>query len=655
MYGVIVFIIFLFIGSISTMMNRDALHLHCLFSRYMFRFFELNERNFVLNYYKNNEAIFDDNNVRTYGKILQSHKYIVLAMLDELRNINSKMYPSDLMMVNLYLNNITGSLNVYSPCNPNEGENVKKYDKFSLRSGYVVNHKMITATLLNFIYPSCRRFLFTFHKLNPRFVPLRRLVIHLSKLLVETDIEKIQPFLNGMILEVDEIFQQTLNEKKFEDFLPKHMLFYDTMSGLCKRTDAESASTSVIDDVLNLMCDVVVNSHVNNQTTEHTVGDLLDYEILNFDGNFLKSYQQQVLAATIHPLFICVHMYVKQFNLKFDYDRKMITKLGNKLLKVIYLDLNLDIYPQKVKTHVYRIADKLKIIVNHVNYSKLKTKNPNLLSCVLNLCSKPMLLNRLKFESQENVIAAWSDVEQMIVKLEDFVYRVLILHENSFLIVKRTIDHRNMFRKMPRDCFQSVVVGSLIINDNEDWYCRRSNRLIEILDGYLSDINNKSTTRIEHDNYTMDEIQEIIENETSSSNFKSKSKYLESNKMSSDIDNKSTTQSEYGCYTSDEIQEIKKEQENLMKIIDSCLLDQKKKKIARNEHDNSTNEIKELNKNKASSLNFKSNNKSIESNKMSSGEVGRTHYEKPNLDDYSYKLKGKNKIDDTDCESDSTV
>ncbi|XP_050534511.1 uncharacterized protein LOC126901793 isoform X2 [Daktulosphaira vitifoliae] len=83
---------------------------HCNFSRYMLNYFKLNEH-YLLQMYKNFD-MYTKEDLKKYGRAFQTHGDVVLLMIEDLHKINKNIVAYDLMTVNLYLNNNSGSINV---------------------------------------------------------------------------------------------------------------------------------------------------------------------------------------------------------------------------------------------------------------------------------------------------------------------------------------------------------------------------------------------------------------------------------------------------------------------------------------------------------------------------------------------------------------
>ncbi|XP_050544813.1 uncharacterized protein LOC126907511 isoform X2 [Daktulosphaira vitifoliae] len=87
--------------------SLDPLELHCNFSKHLFNYFKHSEK-----YLYNFENNISELELRNYGTAVQSHGEIVMIMLDSLQEMDEEYIASDIMTINLYLNNVSGSINM---------------------------------------------------------------------------------------------------------------------------------------------------------------------------------------------------------------------------------------------------------------------------------------------------------------------------------------------------------------------------------------------------------------------------------------------------------------------------------------------------------------------------------------------------------------
>ncbi|XP_050545769.1 uncharacterized protein LOC126908008 isoform X2 [Daktulosphaira vitifoliae] len=101
-----IFYIFVLMINFSTAM--EYMELNCNFSKYILNYFKHNEK--YLLKLEEDKTNISKRDLKMYGKAIQSHGEIVIAMLEALKSEVRPNYPSTLMDVNLYLNNVSGSV-----------------------------------------------------------------------------------------------------------------------------------------------------------------------------------------------------------------------------------------------------------------------------------------------------------------------------------------------------------------------------------------------------------------------------------------------------------------------------------------------------------------------------------------------------------------
>ncbi|XP_050521362.1 uncharacterized protein LOC126894396 isoform X33 [Daktulosphaira vitifoliae] len=144
-------ILIILLTSISFCIGLSKLELHCNFSKYMFNFFKHNEKYLLNLEQRNNIQPVELEDLNTYGAALKTHGEIIMAMLDALRPFTKRTTAKDLMAINLYLNNVSGSLNfITRNCSGKYNRNLS-----NVLRGYQLHHKTIVDDLNKFINKKC--------------------------------------------------------------------------------------------------------------------------------------------------------------------------------------------------------------------------------------------------------------------------------------------------------------------------------------------------------------------------------------------------------------------------------------------------------------------------------------------------------------------
>ncbi|XP_050536406.1 putative uncharacterized protein DDB_G0282133 [Daktulosphaira vitifoliae] len=459
--------------------------LHCVFSKFMLQFLQLNEQRFVAVHYKNNIETFTLENLIYYNSNLQSQSKNILAMLDELRSLKSNVFVPDLMTVNLYINNLKGNIN--------ENSTVDGYVKLS-RDKFILYYNIMTEELSQYINSKCRNCLMG--KIDKRFTDLKEIVYKMSdnhmatlstkKLMEDIQILKYQSFV---------AFKETLENDSYNDFHPTNMLFYDLMSGWAypKNSKANSlnpviSNNSSIDfkqknNGLNLIRKVILTTN-NDAEIKSTVVELFYCVSLNYKAEFIKSYQQQVLASTIHPVFKSISNYLIVFkqifyaqfiSIKFTED---ITKIGILLKDIFKKFVDLNLFADKPNEYLINVLKKFEEIIYMEPKSSIKTEHPELISSLLRMCSKPMILNNLEFTIADKISTNLSDEiykkiisesNREVSNINNFV-NSLSSYKCIFEIIKRTVPHEELFTIKPLEIIQECEIEpfSNLNSVNED-------------------------------------------------------------------------------------------------------------------------------------------------------------------------------------------
>ncbi|XP_050545514.1 uncharacterized protein LOC126907900 isoform X2 [Daktulosphaira vitifoliae] len=367
-----IFYIFVLWFNISTAI--EYIELNCNFSRYILNYFKHNEKYLLkLEEEKSNILISD---LQIYGRAIQSHGEIVIAMLEALRSEDWRDYPSSLMNVNLYLNNVSGSVEMSF-----KNKNGKFDDSnriLNLLEGFLMIHKAIVKRLECFILSTCSGTSFEevftncpdFNKKKDyriKFLP--DIVEKLKNRLSINDLQLKDERLKLKHSEVFRILQLAMKNDCRWDFHPKKLLYYDLMMGQ-QKFDERNLMSGVqyrkLPDVKDCRAVNVIHyfkfaplTYKCPDDSYLTLFDVFRYMKYNFDSKHLQGYQQLVLASIIRPILLLVRMYIS------------FIKRINDFCKSVWYN--------NIKNNVDEIRNKMAeigpIIINQIKYFK----NTNLL------------------------------------------------------------------------------------------------------------------------------------------------------------------------------------------------------------------------------------------------------------------------------------
>ncbi|XP_050532575.1 protein PF3D7_1417600-like [Daktulosphaira vitifoliae] len=576
MYLKLFFLLFVSIPFIYC--KKDALSLHCFFSKYILKFFELNEKLFILNRISNAKSDYDIDDLKYYGTNLQSQGDIIMAMLDELREKKYNELPDDLMMVNLYLNNVTGNINLYTVDKSNEGRELVT-DALRLRLGFKTYYKMITNKLLNFTKSLHCKYGLWFDKVDPKF---KRLKINIDKKSqVNYDASRMREFLENVKNNSRDVFNHTFMRNKYTDYHPKNLLLYNLMEPYSKYS-----KRSIRNDGLNIMRFVKVHSIANYESKHETkIINLYERVLLTFNVQHIKSYQQQVLAATMYPVFMCISKYINMFNkfystgyTIFCYPKDIID-IGSSLVTITQTLRDINLYPYEINQYLSQLICDLGIIVIYPS-SKMWPSSfnyKNKVITILNKLSKPMLTNRILFNIKDYTLND-SGAHSCLVLIDEIKIEIksitnylkkLKRKRYLFLVTQEIINHNDMFKNIPIDVFNVQVNGTIyfsehtsklknnisnrlskFFNQTEDYNNKERNKNNKNIQNVLESNENINITAEESHNYN-----EITENHET---INSQNNYLQN----VHLDNNEIAKN-------NEIEEINKNNTNIQNVLES--------------------------------------------------------------------------------------
>ncbi|XP_050441982.1 uncharacterized protein LOC126846529 isoform X2 [Adelges cooleyi] len=460
MFRKFVFIL-LFTGSYAAFYLDSPSKLHCIFSKYMLDYFDLNESYFEKSVQQNAKSVYDQLSLRKHGENLQKQGIIVMAMLDELRQQKYAMFPTNLMSVNLYLSNITGIIEMYSVDNGRK-ENELEQDDSRIRHGFQLIYKIITDELKSVCHKNCERKCSACKaKFGLRFENLKFSSVDLKNVKESNSLSRISEYLDLMVIQAKKTFEKNIETKAYEDFYPSNMIVFKLMN----RSQAY-AGVFDPDNRLDLMRYV-------NIIADHSVHVVDLFETIKscFNGNLVKSYQQQIIAASLHPIFSCATDYVRMYKQLHTTSNSVIfatemSELGSKLVN-IFKQIH-DFLPYKVAKYILDITIKLQNIAmfHDKRRSRMTVKH---IDYVLSLLSKPMELNRFLYDSSNEVLAMISQekctflIKKTRLHVQETSKYTEALIENiaPLVILIRSVNHDDMFEKEPLNVLNTSIIGTI--------------------------------------------------------------------------------------------------------------------------------------------------------------------------------------------------
>ncbi|XP_050534365.1 uncharacterized protein LOC126901712 isoform X2 [Daktulosphaira vitifoliae] len=254
--------------------SMDPLELHCNFSKYFFNYFKYSEQ-----YLVNFENTISELELRNYGLAIKSHDEIIMIMLDALWDMDEMYIAEDLMTINLYLNNVSGSINMIAK-NEN-GEFSRTESSQNLLQGYKLINRSIVERLEYFINSKCsdvsfnNNFIAYTHFKVPPISYMPDILLRVLKQLKNNIFIVMNEYLLWYDADDTEILKSytvivkhlalSFRKQSYNNFNPKKFLFYDLMetrSNFCElelSTGSQAKQTASyienkeFNDVLDIM------------------------------------------------------------------------------------------------------------------------------------------------------------------------------------------------------------------------------------------------------------------------------------------------------------------------------------------------------------------------------------------------------------------
>ncbi|XP_050545518.1 uncharacterized protein LOC126907901 [Daktulosphaira vitifoliae] len=472
-----IFYIFVLWFNFSTALEYRELN--CNFSKYILNYFKHNEKYLLkLEEEKTNILISD---LQIYGRAIQSHGEIVIAMLEALRSEDRVNYTSSLMNVNLYLNNVSGSVEMNFKSKNGKFDDSNRI--LNLLEGFLMIHKAIVKRLEYFVYNTCSDVSFEevftncpdFNKEKDyriKFLP--DIVEKLKNRLSINDLQLKDERLKLKHSEVFRILQLAMKNDCRWDFHPKKLLYYDLMMGQ-QKFDERNLMSGVQYRKLPEVKDcraVNVLDHLKYAPLKYkcpddsyvTLFDVFRYMKYNFDSNQLQGYQQLVLASTIRPILLVFRMYIsflKRINdfcksVSHNYIKNKMNEIRNKMAEIgpiiinqikYFKDTNL-LQPQPI-IYLDKLCNYIRTIcygdisnINHLlNYIMLSTKcffRNNILNAY------DGLIREYEITNYNTIVQLYNEFSQLVDVMSTYIIE-LDKYKESLIAVNKTRNIHSLY------------------------------------------------------------------------------------------------------------------------------------------------------------------------------------------------------------------
>ncbi|XP_050424824.1 uncharacterized protein LOC126835962 [Adelges cooleyi] len=492
--------------------NAYPENLHCICSIYMLHYFKLNAIVFrntlgVGMADKYDSAVTADAPLEALDRFderLRSQGHIVWAMLDELREVapNSKP-PDDLMQVNLYLNNLTGSTRVSI-------ENVPAKDRsYRFIKGYqYLFKKMAEALTKSMDDGQCKSENYTPAAGDDRggeygqtkLAAIKRLLVYPR---VVDDLTQVRAILESNKRQMERLFQPTFDRENYMDFKPDYLLFNSLA-----RTDLEYMNMMFSNEqpvnfmgnkrvMLNdslLVSNVLTNYYPFGEKHKANIHDLLVWVRAVFHQDNVVAFQQHVMAAALSPVLVCLGNYFQIFDrlhpgrtIDINEDTSMYVKyeqtlrdLAQNLFGHLQTLVNLKLFPRTVQDYLVYISDKTAEVIDY-SYDPYSPLISGVLDTVSKNIFSVMGLFKLKFstnvDTAEGVELDFNKKSYVGKILEDFDDEIRNIgtyvasfekYKYSFLRGLKVYSHNNMFGYPRFDILNTKQLGYKVVKNDLD-------------------------------------------------------------------------------------------------------------------------------------------------------------------------------------------
>ncbi|XP_050537502.1 uncharacterized protein LOC126903368 isoform X2 [Daktulosphaira vitifoliae] len=312
--------------------------------------------------YKNIE-IYTEEDLKKYGQAIQTHGDVVLLMIQDLLTIDGYHFPYDLMTVNLYLNNNSGSINVMYRYET--GNNIE-YNKVFLgvKGLRLQNYSMMTQ-LERFIDNYCSNVLLSEFVNYPNE--------DMSSQLNIDELDFVTKYLKGKIIK--EIIPEIVEINNITRFHPENVLFYNIMlnqsdKNLIYGTELRQHQEFVNGkpkNILDLLRFVPLDLQCADKTnlTIHDIFRFVKYQYLFID---MRVFQKLLIGATFHPIgmLIANFVYLVSEMIKNDIilqDYKSLKCLCKRIKEILQSYITLHIFREPANMFLISILNHLYVIL----------------------------------------------------------------------------------------------------------------------------------------------------------------------------------------------------------------------------------------------------------------------------------------------------
>ncbi|XP_050535382.1 uncharacterized protein LOC126902307 [Daktulosphaira vitifoliae] len=413
------FLLLMSMMPLKVVLSDNAKNLFCFHTQYFLNFFNHNER-FLLEIEKNEDYITIEN-LTNYGMALQTHSKVIKLFLGDLKNSYKNIFPCSLITVNMYLNNISGSLNMIAL--NNDGE---KNDAIKLLEGYKIIHLAVKEQLTNYIYGYCKNVQFDddLVSCSPPIVNNNYTTVNLVN--INNDLK------HTILMK----FNYKNKKNSYKNFHPKIFLFYDMMT---QQILYNKNNTIKIDDSQHIELNQLRFTPLNIRCTDGTrltIQDVFQYMIYDFNSKDVQAYIKIVLVATFRPLAILIRNFLTLIqvassensdNVKFWLKYNFI-QMGKKIMQYLLKYISLPMLMYKRTFLQDNVLNEFFIVLsNYAKNKKLSDLDNKTNETLIKTLSNFFMKNSIYFTNHielTNKKITESNADQIKIQLEHIIKKL---------------------------------------------------------------------------------------------------------------------------------------------------------------------------------------------------------------------------------------
>ncbi|XP_050546642.1 uncharacterized protein LOC126908524 [Daktulosphaira vitifoliae] len=520
--------------------------LQCNFSKYILNYFNHNNR-YLIEMIENIQK-YDVVSLNKYGNAIKTHGEIVLIMLDVLRDADKNFYSTDLISVNLYLNNVSDYVNFYAK---NDDGIFDLSDKTtSIIKGYEILHKFFSDYLNMVLSKKCQCVTFdevfiyfpdynesgeyTLENFLSVANKLKNRLLQTNKLQNNTD-ENIKNLEHSKVYFV---FNKAIKRCKYWEFLPKNLLFYEFMMSNPKISEKDIMRNSqdkqypvLVNGKIKSVLDLIRFAPLSITCPDGsnlTLFDIFRYIKYSFHAKEIQAFHGLIMTATFRPIAFLVRNFIiilrsskYVYNFSSDQEERLIfyndiISVGKNVIEIFQNFVNLNLFGDG-PANVFLTFLKTTTECFDSFLKKKKKKNFNLSSLNLMYSLKSFLYdNKYDFDNitwyfTKDIIN--SSLNKLIVNVkhaEKFI-RKLKEHQKFFELSKNTLNiphklnvqYTYVFKEYTiNELCRSKDIYTLFYKFNDDYI----NQIFDYEKKSKSDDGENRNKNISQENYPEDNI-----------------------------------------------------------------------------------------------------------------------------------------------------